>query len=127
LGFLLSDIPSAEVFQLHREPPDWKWQTLSESCAFVIEEPALTSGADPALILSLSATIDPSRLRAVLGQEIPLWTVSIPEPHNDFLKSREQLRYFRSVIRRLMDRIKAVHGENATIRLFCTQLGCHLH
>ena len=27
LGYLLCDIPAAEVFQLHREPPDWRWQT----------------------------------------------------------------------------------------------------
>lgn len=26
LGFLLSDIPAAVVYQLHREPPDWRWQ-----------------------------------------------------------------------------------------------------
>lgn len=26
LGRLLSDIPAAEVYQLHREPADWKWR-----------------------------------------------------------------------------------------------------
>src|SRR5262249_8419702 len=64
------------------------------------------------------ATIDSSRVLAVMGDETSVWTVRVPVPHNDFLKSREQLRNFRATIRPLMDRIKAVHGEHSGIHVF---------
>ena len=66
LGHLLCDIPAAEVYQLHREPPNWRWQNDPDSFDYVIEEPALKIGT-PALVLSLSATIVDDRIRAVLA------------------------------------------------------------
>ncbi len=116
LGFLLSDIPAAEVYQLHREPPDWKWQEDESGFRFVIEEPESVSGP-PALVLSLSATIIEERIRAVL-KNATIWHVTVPEPNNDLLKSREQARDFRRQMRVLMDRIKAIHGEGAEISVF---------
>jgi len=116
LGFLLSDIPAAEVYQLHREPPDWKWQDDQPGFYFVVEEPECVSGP-PALVLSLSATITDARIKAVLG-DATIWRMSVPVPNNDLLKSRDQAREFRKEIRRLMDRIKALHGEKAVIHVF---------
>jgi len=118
LGFLLSDIPAAEVYQLHREPPDWRWQEHPTGYRFVIEEPAQISGA-PALVLSLSATITDERIRAVLTDPT-IWRVTVPSPNNDFLKSKEQDREFRAQLRPLMDRIKLRHGEKAVIHVFPT-------
>src|SRR5262249_51160237 len=116
LGFLLSDIPAAEVYQLHREPPDWKWQDDEPGFHFVVEEPECVSGP-PALVLSLSATITDARVNAVLS-DATIWRMSVPVPNNDLLKSRDQAREFRKKIRRLMDRIKALHGEKAVIHVF---------
>lgn len=116
LGYLLSDIPAAEVYQLHREPPNWKWRDHSEADGFVIEEPETIAG-EPALIISLSATINDSRVESVL-ESPTIWKLSHPKPHNDILQSKEQARAFRSAVRHLMDRIKARHGQGATIHLF---------
>jgi hypothetical protein len=44
--------------------------------------------------------------------------VTVPSPHNDIVKSREQLSEFRALIRRLLDRIKAAHGQNAVLHVF---------
>jgi hypothetical protein len=118
LGRLLSDIPAAEVYQLHREPPDWKWQEGPEIFEFFIEEPNATN-ATVALSLSLSANIDNSRISAVFpAKELSIWCMSIATPHNDFLKSREQLRLFRQHFRKLLDRIKARHGQDALLHVF---------
>ena len=118
LGRFLSDIPAAEVYQLHREPPDWKWQEPPDDFEYCIEEPA-TAYPTVALNLSLSATIDDSRITTVLSQpDLSIWRMTIPEPHNDFLKSRDQLRLFRQRFRILMDRIKARHGQNAVLHVF---------
>lgn len=118
LGRLLSDIPAAEVYQLHREPPDWKWQDEPEIFQFFVVEPRATN-ATVALNLSFSATIDNSRISAVFPEkDVSIWRMSIATPHNDFLKSREQLRLFRQKFRELLDRIKAYHGQDALLHVF---------
>ena len=53
LGSLLSDIPAAEVYQLHREPPDWIWRDHPDGFDYAVEEPAEITGP-PAL-----ATVGP--------------------------------------------------------------------
>lgn len=116
LGYLLSDIPTAEVYQLHREPPNWKWQTNSEPAEFVIEEPEIIAG-EPALVVSLSATIISTRIEAVLGNPT-FWKILHRSPHNDILQTRQQASAFRAAARRLMDRIKARHGQEAIIHVF---------
>jgi len=118
LGRFLSDIPAAEVYQLHREPPDWRWQETPDGFAFQIEEPAETH-VTVALNLSLSATIDNSRITAILAPEgLSIWRMTVPEPNNDFLKSRDQLRMFRQEFRLLLDRIKALHGQDVVLHVF---------
>jgi hypothetical protein len=44
--------------------------------------------------------------------------VTIPEPNNDFTKSREQLSELRTIVRKLLDRIKARHGQNTPLHIF---------
>jgi hypothetical protein len=112
LGSLLSDIPSAEVYQLHREPPDWQWQEHPDGFDYVLERPTRTM-AVPALVLALSATIADDRIAAVLGPDVAIWRVTVPSADNDFLKSREQLQRFREVMRELLNEIKMRHGRTA--------------
>ena len=116
LGHLLSDIPAAEVYQLHREPPDWRWQPDPIDFDFTLSEPSQHSGP-PALVFSLSATVNNDRIESVLpGASI--WKLSSPESNNDFLKSRGQALRFRRYVRLVLDRIKAAHGESATLHIF---------
>ncbi len=116
LGHLLCDITAAEVYQLHREPPDWRWQNDPPGFDFIVAEPSSTVGP-PALVFSLSATVLDERVYALLpGASI--WKLSSPQPHNDFLAGRGQARLFRQHVRSLLDRIKAAHGETATLHVF---------
>lgn len=117
LGRLLSDIPAAEVYQLHREPQGWKWQNHPEGFRYELLEPA-THYRTVALNLSLSATIDNTRISSALNVEHSTWTLTIEDPNNDFLKSREQLKLFREKFRVLLNRIKTAHGEEARIHIF---------
>lgn len=117
MGRLLSDIPDAEVYQLHREPPDWKWQPHPDRFKFIISKPEVRKGL-VALNLSLSATIDNSRILSLLGKDTSIWTLTIDSPNNDFLKSREQLRMFRETFRKLLNEMKSYHGQNENIHLF---------
>lgn len=117
LGFYISDIPAAEIFQLHREPQGWHWQADPEDFEFLVHEPAHVAG-EVALVLSLSATIVDERITSVLGEDANIWRITIAKPSNDFLRSRAQLKAFRELIRSLMDRIKARHGQNAVLHVF---------
>lgn len=117
LGRLLSDIPAAEVYQLHREPADWRWQEHPNGFSYRIEEPC-ASGKCVALNLSLSATIKDRRIEDVLGDDAAIWRLTIPTPNNDFMKSREQLRMFRQIFRQLLDQIKARHGQKTVLNVF---------
>ncbi|HEV8066617.1 MAG TPA: SAVED domain-containing protein [Planctomycetaceae bacterium] len=117
LGTLLGDIVPASVYQRHREPPTWAWPTSPSITEFLIHEP--TSAVGPAaLVLGVSATITPDRIRAVLGDDACIWSVSVSEPHNDMLKSPQQLSQFRALMRSLLDRIKAAHGQRAPLHIF---------
>jgi len=108
LGRLISDIHSAEVYQLHREPPDWRWQENPDGFEYLVNEPNDISNT-VVLNLSLSATIDNTRISAALPEkDLTIWHITIPTPNNDYLKSREQLSMFRQTFRQILDKIKSV-------------------
>ncbi|ASZ15883.1 MULTISPECIES: SAVED domain-containing protein [Bacillus cereus group] len=117
LGVLISDICQADVYQLHREPANWKWQDDPDGFDYIVEEPEVIQ-KKVALNLSLSATIDNERIINVLGTDTSIWTVTIPKPDNDFLKSRNQLSTIRTIFRELLNKIKLVHGHNTIIHVF---------
>lgn len=118
LGRLLSDIPAADVYQLQREPADWKWRTEPSAYEYSIQAPAGEPRKSVALVLALSATVAPSRITAVLGDAVDVWVVTHASPGNDSLRSAVQLREFRKTLRDVFNRIKAAHGEDATLSLF---------
>lgn len=123
LGSLLSDITAAEVYQRHREPPGWKWETKPDDFQFIVSEPKEVAGP-PALVLSLSANVADERLFAAMGKDATIWRVTIATPHNDFLKSRQQAQAFRQLMRLLMDHIKLRHGEKEVIHVFAAMPVC---
>jgi hypothetical protein len=118
LGRLLSDIPEAEVYQLHREPPGWSWKDDPNSFDYLVRRQGPETGENVALILSLSATIQVERLHPIVGAEVPVWTMTHNAPGNDYLGSRMHLRRFREGFRGLLNDIKAVHGERASLHVF---------
>ncbi|MRR06723.1 MAG: SAVED domain-containing protein [Deltaproteobacteria bacterium] len=116
LGSLLSDIPTAEIYQLHREPPNWSWQTHYRN-EFIVKYPNSPRGI-PAINLSLSATIDDSRISSTFTTDHSIWHLTVKDIGNDFLKSRDQLAHFRQAFRRLLDRMKAKHSEASAIHIY---------
>jgi len=118
LGRLLSDIQEAEVYQLHREPADWKWRDEPKSFSYQLQAPAHAIGKKAALVLALSADVVAERVAAVLGPDVAVWTITNNRPGNDFLQSFVQLVEFRRTLREAFNRIKATHGEDADLHLF---------
>lgn len=118
LGRLLSDIPDAEVYQLHREPAGWKWRDAPATFEYEVKRAEKGNTHAVALILGLSADIVPERVTSVLGENVPIWTMTHAQPGNDYLQSQSQLKEFRIALRRVFNDIKAVHGESAELHLF---------
>lgn len=116
LGVLLTDIPDVDVYPLRREPPGFGFEDAPD-LELKVRPPARSDGP-PALVFSLSATVVPSRIHRVLGSRASLWTVTVPSPHNDLVRSRGHLSQFRQAMRRLLDRIKAKHGEDTRLHVF---------
>jgi hypothetical protein len=118
LGTLLGDIMPVSVHQKYREPPTWKWQLHQPSINFKVGEYSGPKEVPIALKLALSATVDDQRIRSVLGDDAAIWSITSDEPHNDIMRRQEDLAIYKTHLRRLLDRIKAHHGEGATINVF---------
>jgi hypothetical protein len=117
LGVLLGDITPVDTFQRHREPPSWAWPADPTAAPFVVNAPESRTGT-PALVLGVSATITPDRVTRILGEDTAVWSVTVPEPHNDVVKARGMLSEFRAITRTLLDRIKAQHGHTTPVHVF---------
>lgn len=118
LGRLLGDIVPVVVHQRHREPATWRWQPDQPGIAFRVDEYAGPPTSAVALKLALSATINDDRIQGVLGNDVAIWAVTCDNPHNDIMRRPDDLAEFKRVLRRLLDRIKAYHGEHVAIDVF---------
>jgi len=118
-GHLLSDISAATVYQLHREPPGqgWKWAEDEPAMGLQINKGS-PGAAKVALKLSLSAKIDDSRVTSILGEDISIWEVTCPNPHNDVMRREEDLSSYRRLIRHTLEQIKEIHGPETQLSVF---------
>jgi hypothetical protein len=117
LGRLLCDICPADVYQLKREPKGWGW--LPDGDAITFHTTSGPSGAKAvALKLELSAAVTDDRIHRVLGPDVPIWSITADEPHNDIVRRTEDLRTWRRLLRRTFNQIKVVCGSDAEIHVF---------
>ena len=56
--------------------------------------------------------------RAALGENAAIWSLSADDANNDIVRSPEDQSDYRTALRRLLDRIKARHGQNAVLNIF---------
>jgi hypothetical protein len=117
LGSMLTDKVPAVVYQLHREPPTWKWQPHPQGFSFRTIEPTERKGT-PVLVLSLSAKIRPERLKTIVNSPLSVWEITIDSPHNDFLRSETQLVMFRDALRKMLSAIGAAYPGLKKLPIF---------
>jgi len=117
LGRLTSDIANVEVRQLLRHPKGWRWDESGESMAVAV---SAATAAVPivALKLEISAPIGDERIHKALGPDVAIWSVAASKPHNDIVRSRDDLAAFAEVFRGTLDAIKTHHGEDIVVHLF---------
>jgi hypothetical protein len=114
---LINDIQHAEIHQPVRDPKTWKLHDDSIETPFHVIEPTQFYPTI-ALNISLSATINNDRIISVLGDDCSIYTITIDEPFNDFLKFKKQLQDFSIAIRKLLNTIKAKYNAQTPIHIF---------
>lgn len=117
LGALLTDKIDVETYQPHREPKSWSWQDYTDNFEYIVNKPQKTDGT-PALVISFSDHVSHQRITRIIGTDASIWEVTIEQPNNDFMQSKQQLALFRNCLRNLMVEIKRVHGEAKPIHIF---------
>jgi hypothetical protein len=115
LGALLGDICKIDVYQRLREPQGWSWASDAELQPFIVTRPTTPAGV-PVLVLAISGSVTPDRVHAV-ASDAAVWTVTVPQPHNDVVRSPEMLRAFRQCMRPLLNEIKAAHGHRTPLQI----------
>lgn len=118
LGTLLGDIMPVVVHQKYREPAVWKWQSQQPEIKFQAHDHTGEKDIPVALKLGISATIEDERILSVLGEPAAIWSITAENPHNDIMRRQDDLSVYKMHLRRMLDRIKAYHGENAVINVF---------
>jgi hypothetical protein len=114
LGTLISDKFDAHVYQLHKEPRSWTWQT-DKVQPYIVKEPEKKTGK-PIMVFSLSSAAIRDRVDKLYeGQDVSIWELTIPEPNNDYLRSREQLEDFRVKVRSILEDINLHTPNNEAI------------
>ena len=116
LGTLLGDISEVDVYQRHREPQTWEWPEKAKNLKFQVIRPQ-SSGGTPALLLDVSARVTKDRIHQVLGEGASIWQLTVEDPHNDIIKSREHLAAFRAALRPLLNAIKEQHGQTTPLHV----------
>ncbi len=117
LGTLLTEIRDVDVYQFHRDPKGWVWPNVDQRIDLKVEKPSTFDGS-PALVIALSATIDDSRVKRVMGDGAAIWMITIPEPTQECIRSKADLLAFSKTIRLLLDEIKASHGQDTVLSIF---------
>ncbi len=117
LGTLINDIQNVEVHQPIRNPKTWKLSNESINTIYKINKPKSNKGF-VALNISLSATINKERITKVLGDDCSIYTLTIDDPFNDFLKSKTQLQDFSIAMRQLFDEIKSNYSSQTELHIF---------
>lgn len=117
LGRLISDIATADVRQLLRDPKGWKWDAAATPARYELRRPERTASA-VALKLEISAPVADERVTNVLGPEASVWSIAAEGAHNDIVRRPEDVSAFAKLFRKTLDDIKLAHGETVTVHVF---------
>ncbi len=117
LGTLINDIHHSEIHQPVRSPKTWNLDDDDNEIKYKVSKP-LKKHQTVALNISLSATINNERITNVLGDECSIYTLTIDQPFNDYLKSKRHLQDFSIEIRKLFNHIKSKHDAMTPLHIF---------
>lgn len=107
LGNLLGDKRKIDIFQKTRMPDTWVWQSKELTNEFIVKRIELQQGSKAALVLSLTAEIDMSRITNVLEVNI-IYVIKAKKIGVDCIFSLLDLKAFWHTYQNVCDQIKNV-------------------
>ncbi|ERJ57348.1 HNH endonuclease [Sphingobacterium paucimobilis] len=116
LGVLLNDILIVDVRQKRRVPDTWAFDSEIET-DYIYEEKIRNANLI-ALKIELSGDITDDRIEKVMGNDVSIYSVRIADPHNDFVKSRKQIKDFGNKLKYVLNDLKKKYGQDMIIHLF---------
>jgi hypothetical protein len=121
LGSRLSNKVPTDLFQRHRNPESWAWQTDASSAAYMIR--TRRTGVDTrkvAVLLSLSGVISLERLPADLSRDVTVLELTLDgrAPDPAFLRAKGDLDAFVTAYQALLARAKDLVVDLSEIHLF---------
>lgn len=117
LGTLVNDIYKCKIHHKVRNPDTWNLDDDTTEIKYTVTKPK-TTNKTVALNISLSASITNDRITKVLGDECDIYSLSIDNPFNDYLKSKKHLEDFSITVRQLFNQIKTQYGETTPLHIF---------
>ncbi|STO01648.1 Uncharacterised protein [[Eubacterium] infirmum] len=109
LGNLLGDKRKIDIFQKTRMPDTWIWQSKELTNEFKVEKISLKQGCEVALIVSLTAEIDISRITNVIDVDT-IHIIKAERTGVDCIRSMLDLKAFWQKYQAVCDQIKNVDG-----------------
>jgi hypothetical protein len=94
LGFLLTNRLHVRAFQYHRDAATWAWPNVEYRLTeptYIETVPAPEASADVFFVFQLTAPVDPSAMRAVVGGQQAVYECSVANPSSAWLQSKTQL------------------------------------
>jgi len=117
LGTLINNIYSSDVYHKIRVPDTWRFDEDEIELKYLILEPN-TILQKVALNISLSATITNDRITSVLGNDTSIYTITIENPNNDFIRNKKHITDFGKEISILLNSIKAKYNAQTPLHIF---------
>lgn len=120
VGRLLNDKYNVAVFQCHRRETDkWSWDESTDQVEFHSILPVeINSEAKVALVFSLSSSIDPQKIKNILGDNVMMYIITINSPNRTFVTNPSIMDDFILKSREVMELIKQIHGNSMNVHVF---------
>lgn len=111
LGYLFMDKINVDIYQKKRVPDTWKWIETKKTNSFSVNKRVVRDGNNIALILSLTAEINPKRVTDIVDADI-IYTINAERIGVDAISSIDDLSDFWHIYQSVCDEIKNI--ESAT-------------
>lgn len=93
LGYLLTNRPTVQLFQFHRDERTWAWSKLpaNRDGISVVNLNSPENASDAAFLFELSASMDRERVTSILPARTQVVAASVQSPRTSWLQSPRQL------------------------------------
>jgi len=118
LGSLINDQYNTFVFQCHRDEDKWSWKGSSECPEYLLIRPSANEFSSIALVIDLSAKVLDDRITTILGEDVGIFHITIPDPNRHFVTNMSVVESFRNVFRQAIEEIKNRRPAPHIIHLF---------